>query len=137
MELLVEFKRLIELGYSPTEAKSRLSPTYIETVDFPSMVEPCYCPTIGELLSDPQLMLRYNEPLFDKGDEISETDDPWDRDPMQQTAFEDGKPVLTRIAKRSEAQRDKNGMTDSNATGVKGVVPPSDKTVPEGDTSET
>lgn len=133
----VEFDALIDLGFSPLEAKSRLSSTYIEIVDYPSMVEPCYCPTIGELLLHPDLMLKYNEPLFDDGDDISDVDSPWERDDLQQQSFDEGRPVYTpRGAERSEAQRGvETGLPSSSETGVKGAKPPLDKTVPEGDTA--
>lgn len=58
------------------------SSRYMEENDAPSMVEPCYNPTIRDYLTNPTLVARHG--IYDDGseDEVSELPDNWSDEPL-------------------------------------------------------
>lgn len=49
----------------------------------PSMVEPCYNPTITDYLQHPELIVKKRKPIYDDGEDISDDlPDTWSDEPL-------------------------------------------------------
>lgn len=52
---------------------------YVQTFTEPSMVEPCYNPSIVDMLMRPELACIH-QGFYDNGDDVSDIDDNWNND---------------------------------------------------------
>lgn len=46
----------------------------------PSMCEPCYNPSITDMLYNPQLMIQHFHPHYDDGEDVEHVDSSWEDD---------------------------------------------------------
>lgn len=81
------------------------SEKYKEKSDLPSMVEPCYNPSISEIVNNPNCLLRPRTPYYDDGDEIEYVESNWENDLQSQ---------LSATADNNKEIRTETVSTESN-----------------------
>lgn len=88
------------------------NPRYKEINNLPSMVEPCYNPSIAEIVQNPNCLVKHG--IYDEGDDIPDNmDDNFSNEPLYED-IEKLRAPLTEVKEQSNKEQSEKNASDAN-----------------------